>query len=173
MKYLLIVLIIGMILYSCKNESNHTNEVDDIDTVKQETQILDSAITRSMEFLSKWDIDGDGISDNISFDYTGGAHCCYKITVILSSDKKVREFPFEMDGGYEFDVDDSQPSHFNIKNYDNDSLPEIFMEIATYNSVPYELPKQWTEAYNIHSHYIIFDYDTVIKSLLVKDFQPE
>ena len=53
----------------------------------------------------------------------------------------MKTFPFEMDGDYIGDVDNSQPDQFDIRDIDNDGLPEIEMQIQTYNgqsgSIPY------------------------------------
>jgi hypothetical protein len=104
-------------------------------------------------------MDGDSISDFISFDYSGGAHCCYTLSLKLSSRKDTIHYPFEMDGGYGFGiVDGSNHDQFNIADYDNDGLPEIFLGHSTYNGEPYEIDKNWTKEYGIKTNYIIFDY---------------
>src|SRR6478735_11845602 len=82
---------------------------------------------KTQDFLNKWDFDGDGKNDSIKFDYSGGAHCCYTMNLKLSSKNKWEHFSYEMDGGYGGSIDGRYPGHFNIKNYDDDSLPEIFM----------------------------------------------
>ena len=111
------------------------------------------------DFLSDKDIDGDGIPDEILFDYTEGAHCCYLLTLTLSSDGMSRKYPFEMDGGYEFGQPDaSQPQHFNIVDYDNDGRDEIYLEIETYNGRPNPLPETWKDEYGISSHNIVFEF---------------
>lgn len=91
----------------------------------------------AQDFLKKWDFDQDGINDTIYFEYTGGAHCCYHIRINTTSDKKTWSYNDDMDGGYVMGVDDSYPEKFNIKNYDNDSAPEILMEINSYNGEYY------------------------------------
>jgi hypothetical protein len=91
----------------------------------------------SQDFLKKWDFDQDGKNDSIYFEYTGGAHCCYHIRIKTTHDNRVWEFNDDMDGGYVMGVDDSQPDHFNIMDYDGDSVPEIFMETGTYNGDDY------------------------------------
>jgi hypothetical protein len=106
----------------------------------------------------QFDFDGDGVNDRVMYEFTGGAHCCYLVSVFLSSDAVLHEFPFEMDGGYEGGLDLSKPGHFSIKDYDEDGLPEIFMEINTYNDEIFEIPSEWTEAYGITSNYILIDY---------------
>ncbi len=91
----------------------------------------------AQDFLEKWDFDLDGKNDSIYFEYTGGAHCCYHIRIKTSHDKQIWSYEDDMDGGYVMGVDDSYPDKFNIKNYDNDSAPEILMEINSYNGEYY------------------------------------
>lgn len=120
---------------------------------------IQSFVDESEQYLKNRDLDGDGISDDILFDYTGGAHCCYKLSLKLSSMEETISYPFEMDGGYGFGiVDGSQHDHFDIDDYDNDGLPEIFMGISTYNGEIYPIESEWTEKYGIKSNYILFDY---------------
>jgi hypothetical protein len=109
-------------------------------------------------WLVKYDIYGDNLKDTISFDYSGGAHCCYMIQIKLSSDNNERSFPFELDGGYLAGVDSTQPEQFNIFDDDNDRLPEIFMKIQTYNGMIYPIPKKWKRLYSIKTNYIIIEY---------------
>lgn len=87
----------------------------------------------AQDFLYKWDFDADGINDTITYKYSGGAHCCYQIKIWTSQKNKVWDFShYEMDGGYVMGLDNSQP-HFQIRNFDNDSAPEIFLASGTYN----------------------------------------
>lgn len=45
-------------------------------------------------YSGNWDLDEDGIRDEIYFIGTGGAHLYYYLRVVLSSDKKVRDFKY-------------------------------------------------------------------------------
>ncbi|MDX2361038.1 MAG: WG repeat-containing protein [Crocinitomicaceae bacterium] len=109
-------------------------------------------------FMEGHDIDGDGIADLISFDFTQGAHCCYLLHLELSSDTLHYEFPFQMDGGYLFGPDDSYPQHFNITDYDADGIDEIYLEIQTYNGRPDSIAPSWEEDFGITSNYIVIDF---------------
>jgi hypothetical protein len=126
---------------------------------------------RQTHWSETFDFDGDRINDKVIYKFTGGAHCCYLVSVLLSSDRMLYEFPFEMDGGYEGGLDLSKPEHFNIRDYDDDGLPEIFMEINTYNSERYEIPLEWREEYGIYTNYIVIDY--ISETLRVSDFTPD
>ena len=118
-------------------------------------------------WLGSFDFDGDKINDQIYFDITAGAHCCYKINIILSSDKKEYKFPFNMDGGYVMGVDDSNPEQFNISNIDKDKLPEITMTIESYNGQLATIPAKFTSDYGIKTNYIVIQYEG--KKLKVSD----
>lgn len=56
----------------------------------------DTSNSATSNWLDSFDIDGDKINDHIDFDFSGGAHCCYKISIKLSSDSVEKKFPFEM-----------------------------------------------------------------------------
>lgn len=120
---------------------------------------VESLLKESENYLKNRDFDGDKISDHMSFSYSGGAHCCYKMGLKLSTKKDTIKYPFEMDGGYGFGiVDGSRHDQFNIDDYDQDGLAEIFMGISTYNGEKYPIDKKWTDEYGIKTNYIIFDF---------------
>ncbi len=129
-------------------------------------QIPDDSVSN---WLDQFDIDGDKINDHIYFDFSGGGHCCYKITIVLSSDNKKRKFPFEMDGGYIVGVDNSQPEQFDIRDIDNDGLPEILMRIQTYNGEADVIPTKWTTDFGIKTNYIVIEYNE--GQLITSDFK--
>jgi hypothetical protein len=119
-------------------------------------------------YLENRDLDGDGVMDKILFDFSGGAHCCYKMSLYLSSLGTMIEYPFEMDGGYVLGIDGSHPEHFGIEDYDQDGLPEIFMEIETYGLDKFPIDRKWTKKYGIKTNYILFDFFE--KRMIVKDY---
>ncbi|HYE56747.1 MAG TPA: hypothetical protein VD996_17995 [Chitinophagaceae bacterium] len=53
---------------------------------------IDSIQTHN--YSGNWDFDGDLKADSLYFIGTGGAHLYFYLRIILSSDKKVRNFPF-------------------------------------------------------------------------------
>jgi len=123
---------------------------------------------KANNWTTQFDFNGDGNNDTIQYFYSGGAHCCYTIAVELTGNNRGYNYPFEMDGGYMYGLDLSQTDHFNIKDYDKDGLPEIFMEINTYNGEKYPIPAEWTEEYGIKSNYIIIEYQN--NELVVRDW---
>ncbi len=153
----MMVMVLGILIGCCRSDYENTAQdqlTDDMTQLPMDIPILES------DFLEEWDIDGDGRADEIYFDYSGGAHCCYTITIIMSTDSIERSYPFEMDGGYETgQPDGSQPQSFNIKDYDKDGMDEVFMEIQTYNGYLNPIPKEWEKEYGVTSNYIIFDFD--------------
>lgn len=52
------------------------------------------SISQIHNYSNNWDFDKDGIKDELYFVGTGGAHLYYYLKVVLSSDKKTREFNF-------------------------------------------------------------------------------
>ncbi|MES0490769.1 MAG: hypothetical protein ABUK01_12295 [Leptospirales bacterium] len=107
--------------------------------------------------MEKFDFDGDQNIDKIMYSFSGGAHCCYTISVHLSLSNTVVKFPFDMDGGYIiFDL--SQPDNFFIKDYDRDGAPEIYMHIANYNGTDQPIPPEWTRVYGIRTNKILIDF---------------
>ncbi|HNW88377.1 MAG TPA: hypothetical protein PKN48_01870 [Bacteroidales bacterium] len=159
---LIIIVIIG---FFCSCQANQNK-----DAVKTKNAITRSPKTINSNWLDTFDVDGDSINDHIYFTFSGGGHCCYKINMVLSSDKKKRKFPFEMDGGYVSGVDNSQPDQFDIRDIDSDGLPEIVMRIQTYNGEPEPIPASWKADYGIKSNVIVIEYtDGQIKT---KDYKP-
>lgn len=123
------------------------------------------------DFLTDKDIDGDGTPDKVLFEFTGGAHCCYRLTVELSSDGIEYNFPFDIDGGYTFGVpDNSQPQHFNMMDYDKDGRTEIYVEIETYNGVRNQIPESWKDLYGITAHNIIIDFEDTLRIINIPDY---
>ncbi len=51
-------------------------------------------ISQVHNYSNNWDFDKDGIKDELYFVGTGGAHLYYFLKVVLSKDKKSREFNF-------------------------------------------------------------------------------
>lgn len=169
MKKLIIYILINVtLLTSCNNQqsenlpANDQNKQTVIDTISLQSSV-------SSNWLENFDLDGDSINDKIYFDFSEGAHCCYKINIVLSSDRKERNFPFEMDGGYEMGVDNSQPNQFDIRDIDNDGLPEILMQIETYNGESSTIPTKWKSEYGITSNNIVIEFDT--NDIVLMDYE--
>lgn len=145
------------------------SESSSIDSSFQEVQNL---IQESTNYLQHRDFDGDGLEDYLIFSYSGGAHCCYSLSLAISSLSDTINYPFEMDGGYGFGiVDGSNHDQFDIDDYDADGLEEIFMGISTYNGELNLIEDEWTKEYGIHSNYIIFDFKEGKIRLL--DYNPD
>ena len=82
-----------------------------------------------------YDFDGDGVDDVITDEFSGGAHCCYRIGVALSSTGTTVMLPFEIDGGYVLGLDLSQPGQFDIRTPVG-GLPELVVELYDPASKP-------------------------------------
>lgn len=117
-----------------------------------------------------YDFDGDGRNDEIIDDFTEGAHCCYRISVALSSAKKVVKLPFNIDGGYPMGLDLARPDQFAIRKPAG-ALPELVMEIETYNGQPARLDPAWLRRYGFRTHRVAVCFAG--GKVTVRDFVPD
>jgi hypothetical protein len=116
------------------------------------------------------DFDGDGQRDTVIDEFTGGGHCCYRLGVALSSTQKTVSLPFEMDGGYVGGLDLSQPDQFTIRTPDG-ALPELIMEIETYNGRPEPLNPAWKRRYGFKTHRVAVCFPG--GKVRVRDYVPD
>lgn len=86
-----------------------------------------NTLEQDLSWQSRYDFDQDNKIDTISYTYSGGAHCCYYLSINLSSLQQEVEIPYEIEGGYMF-FDLSKPDNFNILDIDKDERPEIFIK---------------------------------------------
>lgn len=101
-----------------------------------------------------YDWDGDGEKDEVEDRFSGGAHCCYRVGVRLSSKQKTTWLPFWIEGGYAYPMDlPDIPEQFSVGRTPG-GLPEIRMRVATYNGRPERLPQSWRDRYRIRSHHL-------------------
>jgi hypothetical protein len=117
-------------------------------TIDAPTATVDAA---AASWREAFDLDGDGHNDRIVVEFTGGAHCCYRLGASLSSTNKSTRFPFEMDGGYVGGLDLSQPDRFTVRTRAG-SLPELVYEIAVENGEPQPIDPAWTRTWGVRSH---------------------
>jgi len=156
-----ITILLLLILMGCSNTEQNVEKKPEFINNASETSFeeVESLIEESENYLKNRDFDGDGLSDYMSFSYSGGAHCCHKMNLKLSSKPDTLKYPFEMDGGYGFGiVDGSQHDQFKIADYDQDGSPEIFMGISSYNGEKYPIDPKWTKEFGIKTNYILFDF---------------
>jgi hypothetical protein len=103
---------------------------------------------------SSADFDGDTRIDRVLTDFSGGAHCCYHVSIALATGV-THELPFELDGGYVFGLDTSEPERFNVADFTGDGVLDLCMQINTYNGEPSEIPREWIERWNLTSHVVV------------------
>ena len=108
----------------------------------------------SQDWRTRFDFDGDGRLDRIISEFSGGAHCCYKVGAELTSNGRTILLPFEMDGGYVGGLNLTQPERFAIRERPG-ALPELVMEIATYNGNPSPIDHDWTERFGVRTHRVV------------------
>jgi hypothetical protein len=127
--------------------------------------------TKPIHWQQMYDFDGDGKNDEIKVEFTGGAHCCYRLTVWLSLTRKAYRLPVFLDGGYVGGLDPlSKPDHFNIRKTDG-ALPELLMRINTYNGEPYTLPNIWKRRFRLKTNFVAVGFAR--GRLRVRDWPPQ
>jgi hypothetical protein len=110
--------------------------------------------TAASHWRTAYDWDGDGVKDEVVTRFTGGAHCCYLVGVKLAAGSKTIMLPFRLDGGLA-PLEDlpSRPDRFSVV-IDEGGLPEMVMEIETYDGKPGPLDRSWKRVYGISTHRI-------------------
>ncbi len=101
----------------------------------------------SYNYSNKWDLDGDGAKDSLYFIGNGGAHTYFYLRIILSSDKKQRDYPtFNIDMPYITPKDTldkygiSFGFQFAVADFNKDGIDEIYLNVDnTWSSIP----KKW------------------------------
>ncbi len=111
--------------------------------------------TDAQRWTRAFDLDGDGAPDEIQLSFSGGAHCCYTLTVRLSSTGEATRLPFSLDGGYAAGLDLSRPDHFDVRAGHHGA--EILMEVGTTAGVRAPLPAAWRQL-GVSSHRIAVSF---------------
>lgn len=101
----------------------------------------------SYDYSNMWDIDGDSKKDSLFFIGNGGAHSYFFLRIILSSDHKVRDFPFiQLDMPYITDRNLFKQLGTNISiqfvpsDFNNDGTIDLYLNFDNPFS---RLPKRW------------------------------
>ena len=111
------------------------------------------------------DLDGDGRLDRIDLSFTGGAHCCYRVAVHLSSTGADIALPFQLDGGGPGPRDT-----LDVGDHDGDGASDLRMTIETYNGERLPIPRRWKRRYGIRTHTILVSFRR--GRLRVRDWPP-
>jgi len=91
-------------------------------------------ISQTHNYSNNWDFDKDGIKDELYFVGAGGAHLYYFLKVVLSTDKKSREFDFiQSDSPFLTTTDtlsfDETPYGFVVTNLGKNLTPTIIVRL--------------------------------------------
>jgi hypothetical protein len=103
--------------------------------------------TQTHNYAGNWDFDGDGKHDSLLFIGNRGAHLYFYLQLVLSSDKKQYQFPyllvdFPLVSTKEGLIQNELLTQFAVDDFDNDGLPEIF--INTDNGMA-NIPDIWKQ----------------------------
>jgi hypothetical protein len=121
--------------------------------------------TQTHNYSGNWDFDEDYKTDSFYFIGTGGAHLYYYLRIILSSDGKVRNYPYlETEWPCPQDIDSLKKERFypapyifgfTVDDFDHDGDPELFIYLdqQTFAILPKKMKKK-----GLTSPYILMDY---------------
>lgn len=96
MKILIVILsTLSVLTATAQQTTNISNSFEDKYRRSNPTFIYSyDSINQIHNYSNNWDLDKDGIKDEVYFIGTGGAHLYYFLKVVLSSDKRSKEFKF-------------------------------------------------------------------------------
>lgn len=114
-----IIILILLLAHGCISNNQEEN--------KQVSQQNSDTNIHKKSWQQSYDFDEDQKIDSIFYTYSGGAHCCYTLSIKLSSNQERTEIPYLIEGGYLGGLDLSQPDNFNIFDIDKDKRTEIFI----------------------------------------------
>lgn len=97
------------------------------------------------------------MKDLVVDEFSGGAHCCYRVGVKLSSTGRTLMLPFQLDGGICCGEDLPDGDQFAI-GHTPDGVPEMLMLIETTNGAPQHIPRSWRSRYGITGHRIAVSF---------------
>jgi hypothetical protein len=135
------------------------------------------ASTQTHDYSNNWDFDGDGKTDGLYFIGTGGAHLYFYLRIVLSSDKKKRNFSFlELDMPCLGSIDELK----NSKLYPNPAFPQFVVDdfISKTNNKTdkiylrldkhFNLPLKWKKR-GINSSCLLLKYEK--GEMVLEDFK--
>jgi hypothetical protein len=111
-----------------------------------------NAAPADLGWRTRFDFDGDGRPDRVTLEYTGGAHCCYLLSVALTSGP-VMAIPFELEGGYTQGLSLEHPENLRV-DVGSDGVAAFGMRIASPIWRAGRIPLEWTETHGVRSHHV-------------------
>ena len=180
---LMILLIMNSLKVSAQTDTGFLKSVGDLyqrhfenNKMSIHYSYIDS--TQTHNYSDNWDFDGDGKTDSLYFIGTGGAHLYFYLQIILSSDKKIRNFPFiELDFPVAGKIKDLKAANF----YPPPTMPQFVVDKFYSASDPYNLNDkiyihldqysaiaiEWKKR-KINSTYLLLQYEK--GKITIKDF---
>ncbi|SFT38704.1 hypothetical protein SAMN05216474_0268 [Lishizhenia tianjinensis] len=104
------------------------------------------------QYFNHCDLDGDGISDSLTFISNGGAHAYFHPVVVLSSDNTEQAFTnLTLDMPFLHTTDTlTESTQFFIKDFDEDGKDEIYLKVENEDATKQESETHYKE--------VILDY---------------
>jgi hypothetical protein len=132
---------------------------------KQALQYSYNAATQTHDYSGNWDFDGDGHTDGLFFVGTGGAHLFFYLRIILSSDKKIRDFPFlELDMPCPGTLDELKKANLYSPPFFPQFVVDKFSESTVTDRIYLRLydasaiPAQWRKK-GVNSVFLLLEYE--------------
>ncbi|MEZ4399283.1 MAG: hypothetical protein R3B06_04645 [Kofleriaceae bacterium] len=104
------------------------------------------AADAAVDWRTGYDFDGDGRPDRITDEFTGGAHCCYRLTIHASASGASLAVPFDLDGGNPGGIAASPGVSAVVG---PDGRAQLRVQIATYAGQREPLPVAWRQAWHL------------------------
>ena len=131
-----------------------------------------TALTQTHNYSNNWDFDGDSKKDELYFIGTGGAHLYFYLRIVLSSDKKVQNFPFlELDMPCLGSVSELNTAAFIVGKFisrpvkRNGSNDEIYLRLDNSSAIPLKWKKR-----GVNSNRILVVYE--MGKIIIKNYNP-
>lgn len=139
---------------------------------------IDNDSVQRLDYSGNWDFDGDGEKDSLTFIGNSGAHLYFHLRIRLSSDQKVRVYPYlnfdspflgtisQLEKAFKEDSVPISPQ-IVVHDFDGYGIDEIYL---CYDSQWSSIPKKWKKQ-GITSRNIMLKYEKKDKDIVVRNFK--
>jgi hypothetical protein len=145
----------------------------DYKRINPELKYSYNELSQTHDYSGNWDLDGDKKKDSVLFIGNGGAHLYFHLKVVLTSDKKGRDFLFLLtDMPLLHAVDSLQRKltenlpfpKFVVADFNNDGRNDIYLNVGPMDS---KIPTKWKNK-GVTSRHLVVTYES--KDLTIKNY---